>query len=382
MADFKSALPGLQMVDLKKQYENIKDEIDEAIRGVVDSAAFIQGPPVKKFEEQLARYNKVNHVIGCANGTDALQIILMALDFKPGDEIIIPCFTYVATAEVIALLGLNPVMVDVDPDTFNIDPSKFKKAITSKTKAVVPVHLYGQNANMDMVMSIAATNEIHVIEDAAQSIGAEYTSSSGDKYYSGCMGIAGSTSFFPSKNLGCFGDGGAIFTNDNQLAKKMRMIANHGQDIKYHHDKVGVNSRLDTLQAAILSVKLKYLDKYRKARQEAAACYDKKLAPIPEITVPLRDPKSTHVFHQYTIRINGGERDELRKYLQGFGVPTMVYYPLPLHLQKAYFSEGIKEGSFPVAEELSKKVLSLPIHTEMDTEQLDFITDKLISFYR
>lgn len=369
------------MVDLQTQYLLIKQEIDEAIQQVLTSTAFIQGPEVNTFAQALSAYIGGAHVIPCANGTDALQIAMMALDLKPGDEVILPVHTYVATAEVIALLGLTPVFTEVNKDTFNIDPDILESKITSRTKAIVPVHLYGQCADMEPVLKIAARHNLHVIEDAAQSLGAKYTFTDGTTKTSGTMGTIGTTSFFPSKNLGCYGDGGAIFTNDKALAEKIRMIANHGQQVKYHHDIIGVNSRLDTLQAAILRVKLNYLDRYERNRNEAASSYDQALAQVKEIEIPYRATNSTHVFHQYTIKVKDGKRDALKKYLEQQGIPTMIYYPVPLHLQKAYKRSGFDEGSFPITEELSRTVLSLPIHTEMKAEELNYITSTIKTFF-
>jgi UDP-2-acetamido-2-deoxy-ribo-hexuluronate aminotransferase len=371
----------IQMVDLRSQYLRIKDDIDKAIFGCIDSTAFINGPSVSEFAKDLAAYNKAAYVVPCANGTDALQIAMMALDLKPGDEVIVPTFTYVATAEVIALLGLVPVMIDVDQETFMIDIDQLEGKITAKTKAIVPVHLFGQCADMEAVMGIAKAHNIFVIEDTAQAIGADYTFKNGDTQKAGTIGHIGTTSFFPSKNLGCYGDGGAIFTNDEALHKKMRMIANHGQERKYYHDIIGVNSRLDTLQAGILDVKLKHLDEYCAARNKAADYYDAHLGNIAGLTVPARVKNSTHVFHQYTLLVADGKRDELQKYLQSREIPTMIYYPLPLHMQKAYYSPQAGEGSFPVAEALCKQVLSLPIHTEMTTEQLAYIVASVQSFF-
>jgi UDP-2-acetamido-2-deoxy-ribo-hexuluronate aminotransferase len=363
----------IRMVDLHNQYQRIKPEIDAAIQEVLDSTAFIQGPQVGEFAKALANYTGAKHVIPCANGTDALQIAMMALNFKPGDEIILPVHTYVSTAEVIALLGLTPVFVEVEEKSFNIDVNQIKSKITKKTVAIVPVHLYGQCANMEAIMKIAEEHNLHVIEDAAQSLSADFIFSNGDKKKSGTIGTIGTTSFFPSKNLGCFGDGGAIFTNDASFAEKIQMMANHGQKVKYHHDSIGVNSRLDTLQAAILKVKLKYLDEYTRKRNEVAAYYDQGLASIKEFELPYRVSYSTHAFHQYTIRVNGIDRDELKLYLDKCGIPSMIYYPVPLHLQKAYRQPGIDRGSFPVTEKLSKTVLSLPVHTEMSEDQLNYI---------
>ena len=370
----------IKMVDLQGQYYQIKSEIDQAIQSVLLSTAFIQGPEVGEFAHALAHYVGAQAVIPCGNGTDALQIAMMALEMKPGDEVILPVHTYVATAEVIALLGLTPVFIDVREDSFNIDVEQIEKKITSKTKAIVPVHLYGQCADMEPILKIAEKHNLFVIEDAAQALSADYTFSSGKKMKAGTMGIIGTTSFFPSKNLGCYGDGGAIFTNDHPLAEKIRMIANHGQKVKYHHDVIGVNSRLDTLQAAILTVKLKYLDEYTKKRQRVAAYYDETLGKLSFLSTPTRSSHSTHVFHQYTLKINDGKRDAFRDFLNTNGVPTMIYYPVPLHLQKAYLKNGFGEGSFPVTEKLSKTVISLPIHTEMKTEELDFICNTIKQF--
>jgi len=363
----------IKMVDLQEQYLRIKDEIDAAIQGVLLSTAFIQGPQVKTFAEALSRYNQDVKVIPCANGTDALQIAMMAIGLKAGDEVVLPVHTYVATAEVIALLGLIPVFTDVDAKTFNIDVNQIQDKITKKTKAIVPVHLYGQCADMQPIMEIAEKHNLSVIEDLAQALGADYTFSNGTTKRAGTMGVIGCTSFFPSKNLGCFGDGGAIFTNDLALSEKMKMISSHGQKIKYQHDIVGVNSRLDTLQAAILQVKLKYLDDYTRKRNEVASYYDKHLADVPGIEIPFRSVNSTHVFHQYTIKTKNIDRDQFKKYLADKNVPSMIYYHIPLHLQKAYRQEGFGEGAFPVTEKLSKTVLSLPIHTEMTEDELSYI---------
>jgi len=373
------SMSSIKMVDLQGQYLRIKAEVDAAIQDVLTSTAFIQGPQVQAFAQQLAQYTGASFVIPCANGTDALQIAMMALDLKRGDEVVVPVHTYVATAEVIALLGLTPVFVDVNPQTFNLDVQQLEQRITGRTRAIVPVHLYGQCADMESILQIARAHSLYVIEDAAQALGAAYTFSSGKTLRAGTMGTIGTTSFFPSKNLGCYGDGGALFTQDAELAEKMRVIANHGQKKKYHHDVVGVNSRLDTLQAAILKVKLNYLDDYTRRRNVAAAYYDQALASVPGLTVPFRDPRSTHVFHQYTIQT--ARRDALKEHLEHHGVPTMVYYPVPLHLQQAYRRDNAPEGSFPVTERLSKTVLSLPIHTEMTPADLDFICSTLKAFY-
>lgn len=368
----------IQMVDLKGQYEKIKTAIDNGIQSVIDSSTFVKGDTVTTFQHNLEHYLGVKHVIPVGNGTDALQIALMALGLQRGDEVITPTFTFIATAEVVALLGLTPIVVDVDPDTFCMSVESLKKAITSKTKAIVPVHLFGQNANMEAILQIAKEHNLYVVEDACQSIGAEYTFSNGQKVKSGCMGPIGCTSFFPSKNLGCFGDGGAIFTNDDALAQEMQCIANHGMTVRYHHDKIGVNSRLDSIQAAILDVKLRNLDSYISARQTAAHYYDTAFANNPLITIPARNPNSTHVFHQYTLKLHSSiDRNAVQEKMKTLGIPAMVYYPIPLHLQKAYKNERYKEGDFPNAEMLSKTVLSLPMHTELDEEQLQYITTNL-----
>lgn len=371
----------IRMVDLSTQYKKIKSEIDSAIHSVLDSTAFIKGPEVKKFEEELASYLNVKHVIGCANGTDALQIAMMALNLKPGDEVITSSFTYVATAEAIALLKLTPVLVDVYPNTFTIDVEAVEKAITPKTKAIVPVHLFGQAADMEPLMNLAKKHNLYIIEDVAQAIGCDYIFSNGNKAKTGTIGDIGCTSFFPSKNLGCYGDGGALFTNDDVLSEKIKMIANHGQSVQYYHDEIGVNSRLDSIQAAILRVKLKQLDAYAEARNHAAAYYDSAFTKHPNITIPARFPKSTHVFHQYTLKIEGAGRDELRNYLQSKNIPAMIYYPVPLHMQKAYSSNRYKPGDFPVTEQLCKSVISLPMHTELNEEQLHTITQSVLSFF-
>ncbi|MBP1640931.1 MAG: DegT/DnrJ/EryC1/StrS aminotransferase [Bacteroidetes bacterium] len=363
----------IRMVDLKSQYEKIKEEVNFGIQEVIDSTAFIKGGKVVDFQQQMESYLGVKHVVPVGNGTDALQISLMVLGLKPGDEVIIPTFTFVATAEVAVLLGLTPVLVDVDTN-FCLSIEAVKKAITPRTKAIVPVHLFGQNADMDSLMAIANEYNLFVVEDACQSIGSVYTFANGSTKFSGCMGNLGCTSFFPSKNLGCFGDGGAIFTNDDRLAAEIRSVANHGMKVRYHHDRVGVNSRLDSIQAAILGVKLKYLDQYIVSRQTAANFYDNDFDGCADVIIPQRNPYSTHVFHQYTLILNDIDRNALQSWLAEKGVPSMVYYPVPLHLQKAYQSERYRKGNFPVAEMLSASVLSLPMHTELDIEQLTFIT--------
>lgn len=373
----------IQMVDLRSQYERIKPEIDAAIQEVIDQTAFINGPQVKKFAEELKDYTGAGYVIPCANGTDALQIAMMALDFKAGDEVIVPALTYVATVEVIALLGLKPIFIDVKADTFELDVDQLKEKVTDKTVGIVTVHLYGQCSNMETILEFARQNNLKVIEDTAQAIGAVYTFSTGKKAQAGTMGDIGTTSFFPSKNLGCYGDGGAIFTNDEQLAVKLKMIANHGQKRKYYHDSIGVNSRLDTIQAAILSVKLKYLDQYSMARIKVADVYDQGFASNSMIETPARSSKSTHVFHQYTLKLNPSiNRGDFQAHLERAGIPSMVYYPLPLHLQKAYLGFGGKEGDFPVSEALCKRVISLPIHTEMNEEMLSYIVYKINSYFK
>lgn len=366
-------MQAIQMVDLKGQYLKIKPEIDEAIQNVIDESAFIKGKQVKDFEREIAAYTGAKHCISCANGTDALQIALMALNIREEDEIIVPAFTYIATVETAALLRIKIILVDVDPDTFNIDPLKLEEAITSKTKAIIPVHLYGQCADMESIMHIAQKYNLSIIEDAAQSIGATYISTNGSMNKAGTIGTIGCTSFFPSKNLGCFGDGGAMFINDDALALKATMIANHGQAKKYTHEIIGINSRLDTLQAAILSIKLRKLDEYILARQKAAEYYDLHLDQS-KVVIPQRSAASSHVFHQYTLKIKNQDRDILKTKLQESGIPSMVYYPLPVHLQPAFSSLGYKKGDFPVAEQLCSKVISLPMHTELSEEQLAYVT--------
>ncbi|ADQ78753.1 DegT/DnrJ/EryC1/StrS aminotransferase [Paludibacter propionicigenes WB4] len=370
----------IQMVDLRGQYEKIKVEINSAIQEVIDSSAFIKGGKVVDFQQNLETYLNVKHVIPVGNGTDALQIALMALGLKPGDEVITPTFTFIATAEVVALLGLTPVVVDVDIDTFNIDIESIKRAITPRTKAIVPVHLFGQNAEMEQILELARQHNLYVIEDACQSIGSTYTFANGKSFQSGTMGDVGCTSFFPSKNLGCFGDGGAIFTNNDELALRIRSIANHGMIERYHHDIVGVNSRLDSIQAAVLNVKLKYLDSYNNSRQEVATFYDNAFANDERLIVPKRSVNSSHVFHQYTLKLNGIDRSALKDYLAKLGIPSMIYYPVPLHLQKAYKNDRYKLGDFPNAEKLCECVLSLPMHTELDTDQLEYITRSVLEF--
>lgn len=372
----------IQMVDLKSQYEKIQSEIDLAVLETIRSTMFIGGPEVKSFQTELEKYLNVQHVIPCANGTDALQIAMMALNLEPGDEVITANFTYVATAEVIALLKLKPVLVDVLPGTFLIDPKAIEAAITPRTKVIVPVHLFGQCADMDSIMDIANRHKLFVIEDNAQAIGSDYHWKSGKVQKSGTVGHIGCTSFFPSKNLGCYGDGGAIFTNDETIAKKIRMIANHGQSVQYYHDEIGVNSRLDSIQAAILRIKLRHLDEYAAARRATADYYDKAFANHPNIVTPERTKLSNHVFHQYTLTLKDASRDKLREYLATKEIPAMIYYPVPLHLQKAYRDPRYKEGDFPITEKLCASVISLPIHTEMNEETLSYITKNVLNFFK
>lgn len=379
----------IQMVDLKGQYEAIKQGVDSSVMEVLESSAFINGPKVHEFQKNLEDYLGVKHVIPCANGTDALQICMMGLGLKPGDEVITADFTFAATVEVIALLGLTPVLVDVDPDDFNIDIEAIKKAITPKTKAIVPVHLFGQCANMEAIMQIAEEHNLYVIEDNAQAIGANYTYSDGKKAKSGTLGHVASTSFFPSKNLGCYGDGGAIFTNDDELAHTIRGIVNHGMYTRYYHDVVGVNSRLDSIQAAVLNEKLPHLDNYNKARQEAARKYNKAFEGVVQITTPktvskscdgLCDTCDCHVFHQYTLKLKDVDRDALAKHLNDNGIPCGVYYPVPLHLQKAYADARYNEADFKVTNQLVREVISLPMHTELEDDQIAFIAKTIKDF--
>ena len=370
----------IQMVDLKSQYLRIKSEIDNALIQCVESTNYINGPEVKQFQESLEKYLNVKHVIPCANGTDALQIALMALGLEPGDEIIVPAFTYVATAEAIALLGYIPVMVDVDSKTFNIDPAEIEKAISSKTKAIVPVHLYGQSANMDLIMNIANKNGLFVIEDNAQALGAEFKSVDGKLHKTGTIGHMGCNSFFPTKNLGCFGDGGAISTNDDDLAEKCRIIASHGQKKKYYHSVVGCNSRLDTLQAAILNVKLKYLDNYINIRQKAAKFYSEALTGINWLSIPFETPSAIHTFNQYTLIVKENLRDKLQDYLQVNHIPTIIYYPLPLYKQEAFMGFVSDKMESPITESLCKSVLSIPMHTELTPKIQEHIIDTIKNF--
>ncbi|MCS6929043.1 MAG: DegT/DnrJ/EryC1/StrS family aminotransferase [Saprospiraceae bacterium] len=370
----------IRMVDLKTQYEKIREEIDRAVLEVIASTEYINGTAVKKFQAELEAYLQVKHVIPCANGTDALQIAMMALELKPGDEVIVPAFTYVATAEVVALLGLTPVMVDVCPDTFNIDTDQAKMAITSRTRAIVPVHLFGQSADMEPILQLAQAYDLYVIEDNAQAMGSDYRFSDGRCLKTGTLGHVGCTSFFPSKNLGCYGDGGAMTTNDAELAQRLRMIANHGQSQLYHHAVVGVNSRLDSIQAAILSVKLKRLEQYNAARRQAANYYDAAFSTMRQLKIPVRKAYTTHVFHQYTLVLREGNRDALRQHLAERGIPAMVYYPIPLYKQRA-FAPYWKGKELPVTEQLCQSVISLPMHSELTPEQQDIIIEGVRSFF-
>ncbi len=370
------------MVDLKSQYEKIKATVDASIQEVLDTTTYINGPKVHEFQKNLEQYLDVKHVIPCANGTDALQIAMMGLDLKPGDEVITADFTFAATVEVIALLQLTPVLVDVDLVNMNISIDAIKKAITPKTKAIVPVHLFGRAANMEAIMRIANEHNLYVIEDNAQAIGANCKFSDGTKKKAGTIGHVASTSFFPSKNLGCYGDGGAIFTNDDELAHKIRGIVNHGMYVRYHHDVVGVNSRLDSIQAAVLDAKLPFLDQYSQARQDAARKYSKAFEGHANIVAPtICDICDCHVFHQYTLRITNGKRDQLMEHLQSKNIPCAIYYPIPLHSQKAYVDSRYKEEDFPVTNQLVKEVISLPMHTELDDEQIEFITNSVLEFF-
>ena len=379
---FLCTMKGLQMVDLQTQYQQIKPEIDAAIARVLQKGVFIGGEEVQAFATELGQYLGAAHVIPCANGTDALQIALMALGLQPGDEVITPSFTYIATTEVIALLGLTPVFVEVDPNTFCIDPTAIESAITPRTKAIVPVHLYGQAANMEAIMQLAHKYQLFVVEDNAQAIGAHYTFADSTQVQTGTIGHIGCTSFFPSKNLGCYGDGGALYTQDAQLAEKIKMIANHGQKVKYVHEVVGCNSRLDALQAAILRVKLQKLNSYIAARQAVAAAYDAAFQDVSGLSIPARNSCSTHVFHQYTLKVHSGQREALQQHLQALGVPTMIYYPIPAHKQHMFAQFGVSNLNLPVSEVLCTEVLSLPIHTEMLPEQQQYIIESVLSFFK
>lgn len=370
------------MVDLSAQYQKIKPAIDEAIADVIQNTAFINGPAVGQFATELGQYLGAAHVIPCANGTDALQIALMALGLKPGDEVITPSFTYIATTEVIALLGLTPVFVEVNPQTFCVEPAAIEAAITPRTKAIVPVHLYGQAADMNAIMKLAQKHNLYVVEDNAQAIGSDYHLSDGSVQKTGTIGHIGCTSFFPSKNLGCYGDGGALYTQDAELARKIKMIANHGQEVKYVHDVVGCNSRLDTIQAAVLRIKLRQLDNYIDARREVAAAYDAAFAQIPGVEIPFRATDSKHVFHQYTLKLNGHSREALQAHLQAAGIPTMIYYPIPAHRQKMFAAFNLGDLQLPKTEQLCGQVISLPIHTEMDEQQLQYIIEHVQSFFQ
>ena len=371
----------IQMVDLQTQYHRLKPEIDAAMQEVIESSAFINGPAVKRFQADLAEYLNAKHVITCGNGTDALQAALIALDLQPGDEVITTAFTFIATVEVLGLLNLKPVLVDVDLSTYTIIPEQVEAAITPKTKAIIPVHLFGQGADMKRLREVAQKHNLYLVEDAAQCLGADYQTEDGETKL-GTMGNIGCTSFFPSKNLGCFGDGGACITNDDKLAEKLRMFVNHGAKIKYYHDTIGVNSRLDTLQAAILNVKLPHLNDFNKRRQKAAGFYDSAFKDIEGIEIPGRNPESEHVFHQYVLRITDGKRDELKEWLNKKGIQSMVYYPVALHKQGAFSKWITNDLSLPNSEQLTREVLALPVHTEMTTEQLERIKEGVLSFFR
>lgn len=377
-----TTIPTIHMVDLKTQYKKIQAQVDAEVIEVIRSGAFINGPKVKQFKADLEAYLGVKHVIPCGNGTDALQIALMALDLQPGDEVLVPAFTFAATAEVIALLRLTPVMVDVDPETFNVTAEILEAAITERTKAIVPVHLFGQSCDMEPILALAKKHNLGIVEDNAQAIGATYTFSDGRTQAAGCLGHIGCTSFYPSKNLGAYGDGGAIFTNDDELAEKIQTVANHGMNRRYYHDIVGVNSRLDSIQAAVLGIKLKHLDTYCGNRQSAAAYYDKALSGIDALLIPKRQHNSTHVFHQYTLRVTNGKRDELQAFLKEKGVPSMVYYPVPLYEQEAYRDGSANDVDFlPVTDVLCKEVISLPMHSELDEATLKYIAEAVKAFF-
>lgn len=377
-----STMKHIQMVDLSAQYQKIKPAIDEAIADVIQNTAFINGPAVGQLATELGEYLGAAHVIPCANGTDALQIALMALGLKPGDEVITPSFTYIATTEVIALLGLTPVFVEVDPQTFCVEPAAIEAAITPRTKAIVPVHLYGQAADLNAIMQIAQKHNLYVVEDNAQAIGSDYHLSDGRVQKTGTIGHIGCTSFFPSKNLGCYGDGGALYTQDAELARKIKMIANHGQEVKYVHDVVGCNSRLDTIQAAVLRIKLRQLDNYIDARREVAAAYDAAFAQIPGVEIPFRAADSKHVFHQYTLKLTKHSREALQAHLLAAGIPSMIYYPIPAHRQKMFAAFNLGDLQLPITEQLCAQVISLPMHTEMDEQQLQYIIEHVQSFFQ
>ncbi|SFT76526.1 dTDP-4-amino-4,6-dideoxygalactose transaminase [Lishizhenia tianjinensis] len=370
------------MVDLVTQYENIKEEVQTSINSILEKAQFINGPDVHAFKEELEQYLGVKHVIPCANGTDALQIAMMALDLKPGDEVITPSYTYIATTEVMGLLRLKPIFVDCDPHTFNIDPEAIRKAITPNTKAIVPVHLYGQACNMEEIRAIAKEHNLFVIEDNAQAIGSDYTFADGSKVKTGTIGDIGCTSFFPSKNLGCYGDGGALCTNNDELAEKIKMIANHGQSKRYYHDRVGCNSRLDTIQAAVLRIKLRKLDEYIAARRKAAAYYDNFFAEFDQVKTPFRDEKTNHVFHQYTLQLEGVDRDGLVEHLAAKDIPAMIYYPVPAHRQKMFAELETECGDLTTTDWLTSRVISLPMHTELEEEQLAYICNSVKEFIK
>ena len=373
-------MQSIPMVDLVGQYNKIKSEVDASIQDILSKASFIGGPYVTKFQENLQSYLNVKHVVPCANGTDALQVAMMALDLQPGDEVITTTFTFIATAEVIALLRLTPVLVDIEKDTYNIDPEAIERAITPKTKAIVPVHIFGQCANMEAILDIAQRHNLYVIEDNAQAIGADYFFKDGSVRKSGTIGTIGCTSFFPSKNLGCYGDGGALFTNDDKLAEQIRIVVNHGMKTRYYHDYVGVNSRLDAIQAAVLDIKLKHLDEYIQARQYAAAYYDKAFSVTDKIITPKKSDFTTHVYHQYVMVLNGVDRVKLMEHLQSKGISCAIYYPVPIHEQKAYQDPRYKKGDFPISEYLCENVIALPMHTEFTDEQLEYVTSTVLEF--
>jgi UDP-2-acetamido-2-deoxy-ribo-hexuluronate aminotransferase len=371
----------IEMVDLRGQYERLKGDIDKSIASVLESAAFIKGPEVRLFEEELQRYLGIKNVISCANGTDALQVAMMALGLRPGDEVITTGFTFIATVEVVELLGLKLVIADVEPDTFNISVREIERLITPRTRAIVPVHLFGQCADMESLLHLAKKHDIAIIEDTAQATGAEYRFADGSVRKAGTIGTIGCTSFFPSKNLGCYGDGGALFTDNDSLAATIRSITNHGMKVRYYHDTIGVNSRLDTIQAAVLRVKLRHLDEFNETRNRAASFYDNALSAIPRIKTPARTPYSTHIFHQYTIRVPVADRNSLKEHLENEGIPAMIYYPVPLHMQKAYAHLGYKENDFPVTTMLCSEVLSLPMHSELSEDQLNYITECIAAYF-
>jgi len=375
-------MDSIVMCDLKGQYLKIKEEIDKGIQQVIDSTAFIKGEPVSAFQDELGQYLSAKHVISCGNGTDALQIALMALGLKPGDEVITPNFTFIATVEVVALLGLTPVLVDVDIDSFTMNVDQLETAITARTRAIIPVHLFGQCANMEAIMSIATKHNLFVVEDVAQAMGCNYTFSNGQLVKAGTIGHIGATSFFPSKNLGCYGDGGALYTNDDAIAEELRSISNHGMKVRYHHDRIGLNSRLDTIQAAILRVKLTYLDQYNQERIKAADTYDRLFASCAKVKTPFRNVHSDHIFHQYTLRLVDGNRGELIKYLASKGIPAMIYYPVPLHRQVAFeqYQKHARNKDFPVTDRLCETVFSIPMHTELPKEQQEYIAEAIINF--